>query len=477
MLPSFGFFEKMGIFGFQSLEPLILASLVTEDPILLLGKSGTGKTLLLNRIAESLGLNHKHYNASLISFDDLIGFPFPTEDKRSIEFLPTPATLWDAESILLDEISRCKPEIQNKFFSIIQEKKLQGMALERLRFRWAAMNPSGELGEEDMEEYYEGSEPLDPALADRFSFLIPVLDWKDFTWEEQERLLTFDHRPLPLDHSLQEFISQAKEVLEASLAYPLPQTVEYCRHVSNLLMQAGVRLSPRRIKILLRNITAVMAIYQTISLEMEEPRLHALYLWVLQHSMPHRAWASKFPYPSLEAAHQDALRMIKEKRPEQLWFMEFFSAFSLERKLEFLADSSVHRDIKSAGFLQWMLRDQPQRVAAFLFATFPLLEESDWLNQEAMEEVRSGVNKILVTKGTGNWKDIHGHRINSFEDTPLYQVAIATLPQGDRKERATQLFCHLQCTGCNLSRPVELEREFHQLFQRAASWARNLVQS
>ncbi|MBK6774084.1 MAG: AAA family ATPase [Ignavibacteria bacterium] len=117
--------RKLGVYGFDHLELLILASLVSEDPLLLVGKAGTGKTYLLNSISEALNLEHRHYNASFLSFDDLVGFPFPDSKGKTVSFLKTPATIWDAESVLIDKISRCKPEIQNKFFSIIHEKKLQ----------------------------------------------------------------------------------------------------------------------------------------------------------------------------------------------------------------------------------------------------------------------------------------------------------------------------------------------------------------
>jgi len=35
---------------------------------------GTAKSELLNRLAAALSLDHRHYNASLIAFDDLLGF-------------------------------------------------------------------------------------------------------------------------------------------------------------------------------------------------------------------------------------------------------------------------------------------------------------------------------------------------------------------------------------------------------------------
>ena len=141
---------------FGGSEPVILAALVTEDPLLLIGASGTGKTYLLNSLSEALDLEHRHYNASLISFDDLVGFPYPDPDGTGVRFLETPATVWNAQSVLIDEISRSKPEQQNRLFSLVHERKVQGIDLPRLRYRWAAMNPCS--SDQDREENYTGSE-------------------------------------------------------------------------------------------------------------------------------------------------------------------------------------------------------------------------------------------------------------------------------------------------------------------------------
>ncbi|MFO0511662.1 MAG: AAA family ATPase, partial [Gammaproteobacteria bacterium] len=124
----------LGLHGLSHLDAPVLAALATESPMLLIGPHGSAKSALLERLAAALGLAHRHYNASLLSFDDLVGFPVP--EGEGLRYLRTPATLWDAESVFLDEISRCRPEVQNKLFSIIHEKRVQGLALERLRYRW-----------------------------------------------------------------------------------------------------------------------------------------------------------------------------------------------------------------------------------------------------------------------------------------------------------------------------------------------------
>src|SRR3954470_11525402 len=186
-LRSGGRLAALGAYGFEAQEPVILAALTSGDPILLIGPSGTGKTFLLNSISEALGLEHRHYNASLISFDDLVGFPYPDDEKASVRFLETPATIWGAESVLIDEISRCKPEHQNRLFSLVHERKLQGLTLAKLRYRWAAMNPctSDQGGTED----YSGSEALDPALADRFALIVTAADWSDLSSEQQTAIV------------------------------------------------------------------------------------------------------------------------------------------------------------------------------------------------------------------------------------------------------------------------------------------------
>jgi MoxR-like ATPase len=66
--------REIGIVGLRDLEPVILAALLTKEPLLLIGAHGTGKSLLLTRISEALGLQFRHYNASLLNFDDLVGF-------------------------------------------------------------------------------------------------------------------------------------------------------------------------------------------------------------------------------------------------------------------------------------------------------------------------------------------------------------------------------------------------------------------
>jgi hypothetical protein len=140
----------LGVYGFDRHETTILAALVTEDPLLLVGRSGTGKTFLLNTLSEALGLEHRHYNASLISFDDVVGFPYPDEAHSTVRFLETPATVWGAGSEPLDpafdgwrarfleQSSACPPQVTSYVTTVVNALNGAGVRISPRRARLLA---------------------------------------------------------------------------------------------------------------------------------------------------------------------------------------------------------------------------------------------------------------------------------------------------------------------------------------------------
>jgi MoxR-like ATPase len=180
-LPSL-FTQPLGLEGWAAYEPVLIAALASGEPLLLIGAHGSAKSFLLERLAQSLGLEYRFYNASLINYDDLVGFPIPDEERKSLRYISTPSAIWDAQVVFFDEINRTRPELQNKLFPIIHERRVQGIKLDRLIYRWSAMNPPPSVdGMDDTQDIYLGAEPLDPALADRFAFLIEVPTWQHLT--------------------------------------------------------------------------------------------------------------------------------------------------------------------------------------------------------------------------------------------------------------------------------------------------------
>lgn len=288
------YLKELGVYGYAPVEPIILAALVSGDPLLLVGKAGTGKTFLLNSLSEALGLVHRHYNASLIAFDDLVGFPWPDEKTGGIRYIETPATVWQAESVLVDEINRCKPEHQNRLFSLIQERRIQGLKLEKLRYRWAAMNPPGLDQDGDS---YSGCEPLDSALADRFAFIVHVADWSELGEEDQK--LIADPRgegQISKDRcGLAAFVEKAKARFAEKTKNPSQIVLDYSRAVASTLGQAGIRISPRRVRQIARNLLSLECVS---NLPREE-----LFRLGLNWSLPQRTGLEKIDDAVIAGAH------------------------------------------------------------------------------------------------------------------------------------------------------------------------------
>ena len=253
--------RPLGLEGWTHLEPVILAALASEDPMLLVGAHGTAKSFLLERLAQALGLEYRFYNASLINFDDLVGIPMPDEEKRSLRYISTPTAVWDAEVVFFDEISRTRPELQNKLFPIVHEKRVQGIELERLRYRWSAMNPPpAEDTLDERPDLYLGAEPLDPALADRFAFIIQVPAWGNLTRTERLRILNdqFGGQHC-FTVPLADLVAGALQCLSELQQCPPPLLPEYILTLVDHLAEGKLELSTRRVTMLHRDILAVHA--------------------------------------------------------------------------------------------------------------------------------------------------------------------------------------------------------------------------
>ncbi|NCC73583.1 MAG: hypothetical protein EOM06_09310 [Sphingobacteriia bacterium] len=459
--------RTLGVYGFDHLEPVVLASLVSQDPLLLIGKAGTGKTYLLNSISEALNLEHRHYNASFLSFDDLVGFPYPDSDSKTVSFLKTPATIWGAESVLIDELSRCKPEVQNKFFSIIHEKRIQGIKLEKLKYRWAAMNPV-QSADEDLDDSYDGSITLDQALADRFAFIITVPDWNELTSEEQEMVIYPAGEGAISDKSneLMELINTVRPKFLEQIKRPLPEIVSYCRIVSTLLGDEGFRISPRRARLMSRNFTALFLVARELGFSLEEKERNQLYKLGLNWSLPQRAWKGTIPEHVISAAHNECLRIISETSPKDRWLSEFLATPSLTAKIEKLMEDNIDKDVKSLAVIQMMKQETKTNVAAFAFAMQPILMNIDLISEEALNELTSLAIQIIKIDGQLEWREnisssntVHpewarcAHYLNTISDRlPL------------RKQRAKHFFLYLIINKLPVGEPEFIEKKLHECF-------------
>ncbi|MDA1044686.1 MAG: MoxR family ATPase [Verrucomicrobia bacterium] len=303
--------RPLGLEGWSHLEPIVLAALISEDPLLLIGTHGTAKSFLLQRLAEALGLTFRFYNTSLINFDDLVGIPFPVDNNTRLEYIATSAAIWDAEVVFMDELSRARPELQNKIFPIIHERRIQGIALDKLRYRWSAMNPPP-VHEDDSEPRYLGAEPLDPALADRFAYIVDVPDWYSLTEQEQRAVLCDQFRgrhefPVPI----RELVSRGKRVLGGLQDNVPPQLADYLIALASQSRRAGHPLSSRRVTMLHRSILAVQSARVVLhdAAGACRPDWEDAAWLAYRYGLPGFADGAKTDIETLLAAHRQAWRL------------------------------------------------------------------------------------------------------------------------------------------------------------------------
>jgi MoxR-like ATPase len=156
-------FPRLGIYGWKEAdENLLLATLLTGDPVLLVGSHGTAKTGLFMKVGQALGLRAISYDASKALFEDVLGFPNPKELLEGrVSYIASDVTIWDKEFVLIDELNRAQAEMQNKWLEIIRSRRVMG-AETAVNWVWAAMNPKS----------YSATHTLDDALVGRFAMFV-----------------------------------------------------------------------------------------------------------------------------------------------------------------------------------------------------------------------------------------------------------------------------------------------------------------
>lgn len=172
--------NKLGIRGWNGIEDYILATLLTGDPLLLIGARGSAKTHAARLIAQALNKTFVAYDASKAMFDDVLGFPNINKmrDENVIDYIPSPLTIWNKEMVLIDELNRAVVELQSKWLEIIRSRQIMGFKTQ-VKWVWAAMNPTT----------YDGAIPLDAALEGRFSLFVRPPDMSDMDDDDRKSII------------------------------------------------------------------------------------------------------------------------------------------------------------------------------------------------------------------------------------------------------------------------------------------------
>ena len=153
------------IVGQEAVIEQILLSIYTGGHSLLIGVPGLAKTLMVNTIATTLGLDFKRiqFTPDLMP-SDILGSEI-LDQNRNFKFIKGPIF---SNIILADEINRTPPKTQAALLEAMQERAVtiagQQHKLELPFFVLATQNPIEQ----------EGTYPLPEAQLDRFMFAIEL---------------------------------------------------------------------------------------------------------------------------------------------------------------------------------------------------------------------------------------------------------------------------------------------------------------
>jgi len=161
------------IVGQEEVIDQILLSIFSGGHALLIGVPGLAKTLMVNTIAQALGLNFKRiqFTPDLMP-SDILGSEI-LDENRHFKFIKGPIF---SNIILADEINRTPPKTQAALLEAMQERSVtvagNHYKLSLPYFVLATQNPIEQ----------EGTYPLPEAQLDRFMFAIN-LDYPSFQEE------------------------------------------------------------------------------------------------------------------------------------------------------------------------------------------------------------------------------------------------------------------------------------------------------
>ncbi|HET6227187.1 MAG TPA: MoxR family ATPase [Bacteroidia bacterium] len=211
------------IIGQDEVVKDVLISIFSKGHCLLIGVPGLAKTLLVNTIADVLGLSYNRiqFTPDLMP-SDIIGSEILGED-RNFKFIKGPLF---ANIILADEINRTPPKTQAALLEAMQERTVTTAGK-----RYELGNPFFVLATQNPIEQ-EGTYPLPEAQLDRFMFNV-WLNYPKFEHELQVvKNTTADHKV-----QLKKVLSTEEIIYFQELVRKIP--------VSDNVMEYAVKLSSK----------------------------------------------------------------------------------------------------------------------------------------------------------------------------------------------------------------------------------------
>jgi len=209
------------IIGQNHIIEQVLISIFCNGHCLLVGVPGLAKTLLVQTIADILGLkfNRIQFTPDLMP-SDIIGSEI-LDETRNFKFIKGPLF---SNIILADEINRTPPKTQSALLEAMQERTItnsgKSYALDNPFFVLATQNPIEQ----------EGTYPLPEAQLDRFMFNV-VLDYPNYHEELEIVKRTTTNNGVQLS----KILTEEKILFYQNLIAKIPVTDNVIQYVVSLV--------------------------------------------------------------------------------------------------------------------------------------------------------------------------------------------------------------------------------------------------
>lgn len=169
-------------------------------PTLLVGTMGCGKSQIMAQIASELNIGLVDLRLAQQEAGDLIGLPYQVNGVTHYakpEWFPKEGT---RGIVFLDELNRAPTDVRQAVFQLVLDRRIHTHKLPDGWFVHAAINPSGDMGNENYQV-----ETLDPAMLRRFCVLevTPDVD----TW------MAWAKGAGKIDNLISEFVNTNRQLL------------------------------------------------------------------------------------------------------------------------------------------------------------------------------------------------------------------------------------------------------------------------
>ncbi|GDX80189.1 hypothetical protein LBMAG42_20000 [Deltaproteobacteria bacterium] len=302
-----GVLAALGFAGMEELEVPVLAALATGDPLLLVGGHGSAKSALCRAVAGAMNLRFHAYDAGKALFEDVIGFPDPTSlAEGKLRYVHTPLSIWDREFVLVDELSRASPQMQNKWLEVVRARRAMGAPIPGLQHVWAAMNPLT----------YLGAQALDAALAGRFAWIVAVPEAGEMSAADVAQVVrTTGLEDAPLAAALHEgavdiensgladLVERTRSGLQVALREHDVSATRYIQQLA-IAMPEEAPLDGRRMSMLRRNLISGAAAARVLGRPADD--VEGLYRSTLLASLPFAVVGAEVDALQLLCAHERA---------------------------------------------------------------------------------------------------------------------------------------------------------------------------